>query len=347
MHIFINPQQAAHAPRVEVFRGQIVPCFENSSRYGFVLDEIKRRGWAFTDVYEDKGIEPITRVHAPRYVEFLRGAWDEWLALDAANAEKEAFPAVWPIRGLRHDVEPSNFCAKLGLYSMDSGSPLWSGTWTAAYAGAQMTLMAAQAVMRGEDAFVLTRPPGHHAGVDFYGGYSFLNNAAIAAQYCRDHGAARVAVIDVDYHHGNGTQDIFYARDDVLTTSVHGDPMTEYPFYLGHADELGAATGLGFNLNLPLAAGSDTATWYAALGAIIERVRNYRPDVLIVALGVDAAEVDPISQFKLQSVDFTRIGEALAGLQLPTLFVMEGGYAVAEIGVNVANVLAGFERAKL
>ena len=123
--------------------------------------------------------------------------------------------------------------------------------------------------------------------------------------------------------------------------------MTEYPFYLGHADELGAATGLGFNLNLPLAAGSDTATWFAALGAIIERVRNYRPDVLIVALGVDAAEVDPISQFKLQSVDFTRIGEALAGLQLPTLFVMEGGYAVAEIGVNVANVLAGFERAKL
>lgn len=342
MHIYINPEQAGHSPRHEVFRGEIVPCFENTSRFDFVLDEIKRRNWRYSDVFEDFGLTPITRVHSPRYVAFLQGAWDEWVALDAANATREAFPAVWPIRGLRHDVEPQNFCAKLGLYSMDSGSPLWSGTWSAAYAGAQCTLNAARGVLHGQNAFVLTRPPGHHAGFDFYGGYCFLNNAAIAAQYCLDNSAARVAVIDVDYHHGNGTQEIFYGRADVLTASLHGDPMTEYPFYLGHADEVGVAAGVGFNLNVPLAAGSSTELWFAALARIIERVRVYQPDVLIVALGVDTAQVDPISQFALQSNDFKHIGLALAQLQLPTLITMEGGYAVDDIGVNVANVLSAF-----
>ena len=343
MHILSNPRQAEHAPRHEVFRGEIVPCFENASRFDFVRDEIMRRGWSVDDALVDLGVAPILRVHSARYVEFLRGAWAEWVALDAANDDKEAFPAVWPIRGLRSDIEPRNFCAKLGLYSMDSGTPLWRGTWAAAYSGAQMALAGAQKVLAGENAFVLTRPPGHHAGADFFGGYCFLNNASIAAQYCLDNGAARVAVIDVDYHHGNGTQDIFYERNDVLTTSLHGDPLTEYPFYLGHADELGAGAGLGFNLNVPLPAGTDAPTWFAALQVIIERVREYRPDVLIVALGVDTAQVDPISSFALCSDDFTRIGQALAQLGLPTLFTMEGGYAVAEIGVNVANVLQGFE----
>ena len=286
----------------------------------------------------------LAAIHSARYLRFLAGAWGEWLALDPANADKDAFPAIWPVRTLRDDIEPRNFCARLGLYSIDSGSPLTSGTWLAARAGADCAVSAAQHVLQGaRAAFALSRPPGHHAGADFYGGYCFLNNAALAAQHLRDQGAARVAILDVDYHHGNGTQSIFYDRADVLFTSIHGDPLTEYPFYLGHADETGSGAGTGCNLNLPLAAGADTASWFAALDAACARIRDDAPDALVISLGVDTFAGDPISRFRLQSPDYLRLGQRLARLGLPAVFVFEGGYAVAEIGVNVVNVLEGVE----
>jgi acetoin utilization deacetylase AcuC-like enzyme len=191
----------------------------------------------------------------------------------------------------------------------------------------------------------LTRPPGHHAGPDFFGGYCFLNNAALAAQALRDAGAQRVAVLDVDYHHGNGTQTIFYERADVLTVSLHGDPRTEYPFYLGHADERGAGSGEGFNLNLPLPAGTGCAAWRAALHEGLQAIARFAPDALVVALGVDTFEGDPISRFTLASADYLTAGRDIAAARLPTVFTLEGGYAVAALGVNVVNVLEGFENA--
>jgi len=194
-------------------------------------------------------------------------------------------------------------------------------------------------------AFALTRPPGHHAGADFFGGYCFLNNAALAAQALREGGSARVAVLDVDYHHGNGTQSIFYERADVLTISIHGDPRTEYPFYLGHADERGAGAGEGCNLNLPLPRGTGFERWLEALDAAIAAVRAFRPDALVVPLGLDTFEGDPISGFHLKSADYLRVGARIASLALPTVFSFEGGYAVAEVGVNAVNVLEGFESA--
>ncbi|MNL12512.1 Acetylpolyamine aminohydrolase [compost metagenome] len=190
-------------------------------------------------------------------------------------------------------------------------------------------------------AMALTRPPGHHAGADFFGGYCFLNNAALAAQALRDAGAARVAILDVDYHHGNGTQSIFYERGDVLTVSVHGDPTTEYPFFLGYADEEGEGAGFGANLNLPLAAGTDFATWTQALQQGLSAIQAFKADAVVVALGVDTYEGDPISKFKLKSADYLEVGRMLASLGLPTVFTMEGGYAVADVGINVANVLEG------
>jgi acetoin utilization deacetylase AcuC-like enzyme len=193
--------------------------------------------------------------------------------------------------------------------------------------------------------FALTRPPGHHAGADFFGGYCFINNAAGAAQACIDDGAGRVSVLDVDYHHGNGTQSIFYERADVLVQSIHGDPKTEYPYYLGHADETGSGGGTGFNWNYPLPAGTDAATWFDALEAACSRIRGFRPEVLVVSLGVDTFVRDPISKFRLDTPDYLQLGARLAALRLPTLFVLEGGYAVAEIGANVAGVLRGFEEA--
>jgi acetoin utilization deacetylase AcuC-like enzyme len=308
--------------------------------------EFARRGLGQIVTPHGVPLVSLERIHTPRYLHFLRNAWSDWVALDPANAGKDAFPSVWPIRGMRADVEPDNFAARMGLYSMDSGTPLTAGTWVAAKTGADCAVNAAHALRLGErGTFALTRPPGHHAGADFFGGYCFLNNAALAAQHLLDDGARRVAILDIDYHHGNGTQDIFYGRGDVLFASIHADPLTEYPFYLGHADETGDGDGDGFNLNLPLAAGSTSAQWFAALETACIRIAGFGADALVVSLGVDTFAGDPLSRFALQSADFLRVGERIAHLGLPTAFVFEGGYAVAEIGINVVNVLEGFETA--
>jgi acetoin utilization deacetylase AcuC-like enzyme len=290
-------------------------------------------------------LSAVERVHAKRYLDFLSTAWEEWVALDPANAELDALPSYWPIRTFRSDVLPASFPARMGLFSYDAGSPITSGTWSAARQGAACAVAAADHLVQGgNSAFVLTRPPGHHAGQDFFGGYCFVNNAAVAAQRLRDGGLARVAVLDVDYHHGNGTQAIFYERGDVFFASVHGDPHTEYPYYLGYADERGAGEGLGCNLNLPLPRGTDFPRWREALATALQAIERFRADALVVSLGVDTFGGDPIAGFTLQSRDYLQLGDDLGATKLPTLFVFEGGYAVAEVGVNTVNVLEAFKQ---
>jgi acetoin utilization deacetylase AcuC-like enzyme len=178
--------------------------------------------------------------------------------------------------------------------------------------------------------------------MDFFGGYCFLNNAALAAQALRDAGLPRVAVLDIDYHHGNGTQSIFDDRADVFFASVHGDPHTEYPYFLGYADERGSGAGEGCNLNLPLAKGSGFAVWREALRTALRAIAAFGADALVISLGVDTFEGDPISGFGLRSADYLAIGEDIAAAGLPSVFVFEGGYAVAEVGINTVNVLDGF-----
>lgn len=352
MKTFHNPHHAAHAGRQEMFRGRLVPCHEVPARLDFVLAELRRRplGTLHTPGVDDAALDAaIGHVHGARYVEFLRGAWTEWVSLDPGNAERDALPSVWPLpnrHGFRNDVLPTNFAARLGLFSFDSGSPLTAGTWVAARGGAACALAAAQDVAAGaRSAFALSRPPGHHAGPDFFGGYCFLNNAAIAAQALRNAGHARVAVLDVDYHHGNGTQTIFYERADVLTVSIHGDPATEYPFFLGHADERGAGAGAGFNLNLPLPRGTGFDTWRETLATALEAVNEFGATALVVPMGLDTFEGDPISGFTLKSADYFAVGRALAGAGLPTVFTFEGGYAVDAVGTNAVNLLEGFQQA--
>lgn len=341
-----NPLHHLHAGRQEMYRGRLVPCHEVPDRLNHVLAELKRRPLGELREPGEVSIDALRRIHSGRYLDFLARAWDDWVALDPANAQIDALPSVWPVRGFRDDVLPDNFAARMGLFSFDAGTPLVAGTWQAARAGAACAVESARAVAdrTQRSAFALTRPPGHHAGADFFGGYCFLNNAALAAQTLRDGGFERVAVLDVDYHHGNGTQSIFYERADVLTVSLHGDPRTEYPFYLGHADERGSGAGTGFNLNLPLPRGTDFARWRAALGAGIEAIGGFGAQALVVSLGVDTFEGDPISSFALRSADYLQVGRDIAALRLPTVFVFEGGYAVAEVGVNAVNVLEGFER---
>jgi acetoin utilization deacetylase AcuC-like enzyme len=343
MKIIYSDRHRLHAGQREFYRGELVPCFEKPERADFVHEAVKARNIGPILAPKEFPVSHIERVHAARYVRFLEKAWDMWSAL---GNTKDALPAVWPIRSFRDDVEPDYFIAKLGMYSYDNGTPLTSGSWIAAKLGADITLTAQQLIAGGERAaFALARPPGHHAGPDFLGGYCFINNAAVAAQAFRDNGAQRVAVLDVDYHHGNGTQTIFYDRADVMFLSIHGDPKTEYPFYLGHADEKGRGAGEGYNWNYPLAAGSSNAAWFDALGDATRRISAFKPDALVISLGVDTFAEDPISKFQLREPEYLRLGAQLAALGLPTLFVLEGGYAVAEIGHNVAHVLRSFDDA--
>ncbi|GGB57435.1 acetylpolyamine amidohydrolase [Roseibium aquae] len=333
--------QLSHAPKHEISDGELKPAVEIPSRAEMVLAAVKQR--RLGDIFEpdDFGMRPVRRVHSDGYVDFLEGFWEKWTA---AGRQSEAFPFVWPVRSLRADPVPDHIDGLLGRYSMDAGTPLGGHTFAAAKASANTAITAAKLVMDGEkSAFGLCRPPGHHAGADFFGGYCFFNNAAIAAQWLRDNGLARVAILDVDYHHGNGTQSIFYGRSDVLFLSIHADPRQEYPYFLGHADETGEQAGTGFTRNWPLPLGTDWQAYLPALEDACRWLLVYRPEVLIVSLGLDCFEKDPISGFKFTSEDFFDLGRKLSFADIPTVFLMEGGYAIEALGTNCVNVLEGFE----
>jgi acetoin utilization deacetylase AcuC-like enzyme len=345
MIIYHSENHQLHAPEFEFYRGERVPCFESPQRADLVLFQLKAQQHELR-LPDVDSTTALAQVHSGAYLEFLKTAWRQWLARDPGNATQQPFPSVWPIRSLRSDVEPIDFIAKLGLYSMDNGSPMVAGTWAAAKAAADAAASAATFIGAGHrSVFCAIRPPGHHAGKDFMGGYCFLNNAAVATQTLISGGIEKVAILDVDFHHGNGTQSIFYDRDDVLFASIHGDPKTEYPFYLGHADETGGGLGEGYNLNLPLPAGSRPDQWFAAFETASQRVKQHQAGALVVSLGLDTYAEDPISNFELQIDDFKVLGRKLSQFDLPTVIILEGGYATDDLGFNTASVIQGFEQA--
>jgi acetoin utilization deacetylase AcuC-like enzyme len=326
---------------VELKDGVISESFEQPVRAEAVLRQVKAA--ALGEIVSPSAYERRHYVgaHSERYVEFLAGAWDEWTATGRTG---QALPLVWPVRGFPSQAMPEFIDGKLGLFSMDAGSPITAGTWDAVSASANSALTGVEALSDGtRAAFALCRPPGHHAGHESMGGYCYLNNAAIAAQRCIEQGAQRVAILDIDFHHGNGTQEIFYDRQDVLYVSIHGDPSVSFPYFSGYADERGAGDGLGSNINLPLPRGTTFESYEGALLQAGGGIARHSADALIVSLGVDTFESDSIGHFRLSTPDFTRIGQIIATFNLPTLFVMEGGYMVDEIGVNAVNVLLGFE----
>jgi acetoin utilization deacetylase AcuC-like enzyme len=328
------------SPRTELYGGELVRPHESPERAQIILEKIQSEHFGEIIAPDAFGAAPLLRVHDAEYLEFLRQAWSAW---SAAGNRGEAIPDCWPARRMTQRC-PRSITGKLGYYAMAGETSISQGTWEAASAAADVALTAAAYVKNGApSAFALCRPPGHHAARDLYGGYCFLNNAAIAAQYLRDAGASRVAILDVDFHHGNGTQDIFYGRCDVLYVSVHGDPADAFPYFSGYADETGNGEGAGCNMNLPLPPGTTFALWQEALRAGLGRIAAFKADALVVSLGVDTFAEDPISFFRLESADFSRYGRMLGECALPTLFVLEGGYAVGAIGVNVVNVLSGFE----
>ena len=285
------------------------------------------------------GEDKLTRIHAPDYVQFLKDVWPAWLASSekGANARPDTFVGA----GMRH-AETQCIAGKLGRYSFDSTSPFVEGSWQAIRTSANIALTGAELVKRGEQqAFALCRPPGHHATVNYCGGYCYLNNTALASQSLLDGGAKKIAVLDVDYHHGNGTQSIFYERNDVLTISLHADPSLEYPYFLGYADEPGSGAGHGFNVNYPLPFSTDWKQYEVALADAIKQVQRFEPDGLVVALGLDTFVGDPTTHFNIETEDYLRMGKAIASLGLQTLIVLEGGYSVEHIGMNTVKFLTG------
>ncbi|HVH03782.1 MAG TPA: histone deacetylase family protein [Amaricoccus sp.] len=343
MQTVYSPLHARHAGNVELNEAAIVPAFELPRRAEIVRARVAEVGLGPIAPPVEHGLDTARRVHAADYLAFLPQAWPLWAA---AGRSGTAMPFVWPVPGLRADRPPAEIDGLLGFYAMDAGATFVEGTWEAVKASHDVALTAAGLLAGGERAaFALCRPPGHHAGARFAGGYCYLNNAAVAAERLREAGAARVSILDIDYHHGNGTQAIFWERADVQVVNIHADPMVEYPYFLGHADERGGGAGEGFTLNLPLPHGTGLTEWSAALDRALVAVAGYGPDRLVVSLGVDTFHGDPISRFRLDTPDYPVIGRRIAGLGVPTLFVMEGGYAVEAVSENAVGVLTGFEGA--
>lgn len=321
--------------------GQFRPSSECPERANSVLMAIQNSGLGEIRSPRQFNESDYLSVHSDDYVSFLKNVWREWLA--SGQPETNARPDTFVGAGMRY-ADTQSVIGKLGRYSFDSTSPFVAGSWQAIQASADCALTGAALVGAGERfVFAACRPPGHHAARNFCGGYCYLNNNSLAAQSLLSCGAERVAILDLDYHHGNGTQSIFYQRDDVLTVSIHADPCHEYPYFIGFADESGEDKGQGFNVNYPLPFGTGWDQYKSVLAQALERVRGFSPDALIVALGLDTFAGDPTTHFLMESIDFTRMGQAVAQLGLPTLTVLEGGYSVDYIGLNAVNFLSGLE----
>ncbi|MGF1446350.1 MAG: histone deacetylase family protein [Pikeienuella sp.] len=338
MRIFHNADHARHDARSELHNGQLVRSFERPERMATILSALAEAGFPPPQTPKPCPRSVIERVHASDYLSFLETAHERWVA---EHGPGDAIAFVYPAPGLRRTAPPEEIDGALGHYGFTVDTCITEGSWSAALSAAACAHAAALVADQGP-AFALARPPGHHAHRDLYGGYCYLNNAAIAVETLRSGGADRVALLDIDYHHGNGSQAVFYERSDVLFLSIHADPAQEFPYFLGYADEHGAGHGAGFNINFPLRHGTDIVLWGQALEEACRRIADYGADALVVSLGVDTFEGDPISRFALREADFPPIGARIAALGLPTVFVMEGGYAIEALGRNVVGVLEGF-----
>jgi len=339
MKVYYSEAHRKHDPPFEIFDGGLrVPYLENPDRMDRILNALRETDWAEIAEPKDFGLDPILAVHDKGYLDFLASAWTEWLASDARD-KSTLLPSTFALR--RHPQKPASLLGRAGYYMMDLSACIVEGTYSAALASANCALSAAETVANGEQsAFALCRPPGHHAGKDYAGGYCFINNASVAANWLSAKG--NVALLDVDYHCGNGTQDIFYERDDVLTISIHADPNFEYPAYAGYADETGSGAGLGFHKNLPLEKGTDDVHYLSALEEALGLIRKFAPTYLVISAGMDIYADDPLGTIKVSTEGIGAIGNQISALDLPTVIVMEGGYANDALAKNILSFLGEF-----
>jgi acetoin utilization deacetylase AcuC-like enzyme len=346
MRVVASDRHHGHTPLAEIESSGLQPPFEHPGRADAIRDTLRADDrFMFVDPYAF-GTAPITAVHDPGLVEFLERAWRDYQVRHPGT--HDVVPDVFALPGLLAGVggfpDRSPIDHELGRWCFETTTPITEGTFGAARGAVDIALTATEAVLAGERmAYGLCRPPGHHAPTALYGGYCFFNNAAIAAHHVASSTGSKVSVLDVDYHHGNGTQQILYRRGDVQYVSLHGDPARAYPYLSGFADETGAGPGAGANLNLPLAAGTGDDAYLATLAMARDAIAAFGPDLLVVSLGVDTFHHDPISDLAVTTDGFRAQGELIAELALPTVTLQEGGYDVAAIGDNVRSFLLGLE----
>ena len=344
MRVFASPLQRLHDPERELESSGFQPPFENPHRAEVILAALQAD--AGFDIAEpaEWGTAPIEAVHDPGLVRFLATAWADYQRDQGPT--HDVVPDVFAMSRLREGMgpsaEPRRTSARLGWWCFETTTPITEGTYTAARSAVDVALSAADAVLAGERAaYGLCRPPGHHAARGLYGGYCFFNNAAVAAHHIATTTGSRVAVLDVDYHHGNGTQQVFYERDDVAFVSLHGDPARAYPYHTGFADETGAGQGSGSTVNVPLAAGVDDEAYLPELGRALDALDAFDPAVVVVSLGVDTYADDPICDLAITTDGFQRCGAAVAARNRPLVILQEGGYADDALGANVTAWLHG------
>ena len=338
MKAIFSGLQLGHAPARFLSKGHLVSYPESPDRARALLEGARQAGAQICA--NRKFPEDIFNViHAPRYVKFLKDAHADWAMIEGVASE--LMPSLRPT--LPPLIESKHIMGRAGRFMMDFSCAITAKTWSSVSASAMTALTAADMVVKGERVvYALCRPPGHHAYANRASGFCYLNNTALAAQHLRER-HERVAILDIDVHHGNGTQAIFYKRPDVLTVSIHADPAAYYPYYWGSAAEIGEANGKGYNLNLPLAVGSGDDTWQQALFAALIKIEKFKPGALVIALGLDAHEADPLKGGTVTQAGFARMAEAIATLDLPTVIVQEGGYLTEHLPDNLAMFLASYE----
>jgi acetoin utilization deacetylase AcuC-like enzyme len=340
MRAIFDDRQWVHDPKHFMANGTRLANPEQPRRIEVLKGGAEAASCRF-EAPQDHGLGPVAAIHSAEYLVFLQTIHERWRRIEGAS--DEVIPNVHPDR--RTASYPRSAVGQAGFHQADTSCPIAAGTWEAAYWSAQSAVQGADLMVAGEEAaYVLSRPPGHHAFGDLAGGFCFLNNSAIAAERLLKAGK-RPAILDIDVHHGNGTQGIFYERDDVLTVSIHADPVRFYPFFWGHAHERGEGAGRGTNLNLPLVRGTGDDDYLRTLETAFDHIRAFGTDVLVVALGLDAYENDPLKGLAITTPGFARIGAAIAKLGLPALFVQEGGYLSEELGLNLTSFLKGYQNA--
>ena len=338
MKTIFNAVQLGHRPERYLSKGRMVHYPDQPERIRRLLQGV-RTAQGVIHAAKSFDEEFYARVHSPRYIDFLKNGYQEWMEMDGAY--REMMPSVRPASG------PVNYSkhilGRAGWHLSDFSCPMVADTWAVVRASANTALTAAQAVSAGEKAvYALCRPPGHHAQHDRAGGFCYLNNAALAAAWLRQ-SHDKVAILDIDVHHGNGTQQIFYRDNCVFTVSVHVDPDEFYPFYQGFAAQKGADEGEGFNLNLPLPLKSGNAVWMTFLEKALIAVKDFAPGALVLSLGLDAHETDPFEGGAVTTSGFAKMAAMISELDLPTVIVQEGGYLTPYLGDNLASFLTGFE----
>ena len=342
--LIASDHHLAHSGLVELVSGREVPCFELPERATVIREALLATGDYLLEAPREHGPDPIAAVHELELIDLVEGAWTDAMA-DGRDPSRPLLPDTFLLREYAGRMPLAELPVKrhdrLGAYCFDTATPIVAGTADAARAAVDIGLTALDRVLDGAAlAYGLCRPPGHHAGRNLIGGYCFYNNAAIAAEAVLARGAERVAILDVDFHHGNGTQQIFWERGDVLYVSLHGDPRGIYPYYSGYASERGAGDGDGTTLNLPLPPGTDGEGFVAALAEGLDAIRAFEADApLILSLGFDTYHADPICNLSLRTDDYARIGSTIAALGMPVVALQEGGYAVEALGANAVAFL--------